>query len=95
MGYAVEAVDLTKQFGQVRALEGISFNIKPSEIYGLIGPNGAGKTTTLRIICTLIKPTTGTINIFGQDATKQPEKTLQIISYLPEESQALTPTLQV
>jgi len=63
LGYAVEAVDLTKQFGQVRALEGISFNIKPSEIYGLIGPNGAGKTTTLRIICTLIKPTTGTINI--------------------------------
>jgi ABC-2 type transport system ATP-binding protein len=88
MSFAVEAKLLTKQFGQVRALDGVSFNIKPGEIYGLIGPNGAGKTTTLRIICTLIKPTTGTITIFDQDATKQPEKTRQIISYLPEESGA-------
>ena len=86
LSLAVEAISLTKQFGQVRALDGVSFNINPGEIYGLIGPNGAGKTTTLRIICTLIKPTTGTINIFGQDATRQPEKTRQIISYLPEES---------
>jgi ABC-2 type transport system ATP-binding protein len=86
LGFAVEANLLTKQFGQVRALDGVSFNIKPGEIYGLIGPNGAGKTTTLRIICTLIKPTTGTITIFDQDVTKQPEKTRQIISYLPEES---------
>jgi ABC-2 type transport system ATP-binding protein len=86
LSLAVEAISLTKQFGQVRALDGVSFNIKPGEIFGLIGPNGAGKTTTLRIICTLIKPTTGTINIFGQDATRQPEKTRQILSYLPEES---------
>jgi ABC-2 type transport system ATP-binding protein len=82
----VEAISLTKQFGQIKALDDVSFNIKPGEIYGLIGPNGAGKTTTLRIVCTLIKPTTGTIKIFDQDATKQPEKTRQIISYLPEES---------
>lgn len=88
MSLAVEAISLTKQFGQVRALDGVNFNIKPGEIYGLIGPNGAGKTTTLRIICTLIKPTSGTIRIFNQDATKQPEKTRQIISYLPEESGA-------
>ena len=88
MSLAVEANLLTKQFGQVRALDGVSFNIRPGEIYGLIGPNGAGKTTTLRIICTLIKPTSGSINIFGQDATKQPEKTRQILSYLPEESGA-------
>ncbi len=88
MSLAVEAIDLTKQFGQIIALDSINFSIKPGEIYGLIGPNGAGKTTTLRIICTLIKPTSGTINIFGQDATKQPEKTRQIISYLPEESGA-------
>jgi ABC-2 type transport system ATP-binding protein len=88
LSLAVEAISLTKQFGQVRALDGVSFKVKPGEIYGLIGPNGAGKTTTLRIICTLIKPTTGIINIFGQDATQHPEKTRQIISYLPEESGA-------
>ena len=83
MSLAVEAISLTKDFGQIRALDGVSFNIKPGEIYGLIGPNGAGKTTTLRIVCTLIKPTSGTIKIFNQDAAKQPEKTRQIISYLP------------
>jgi ABC-2 type transport system ATP-binding protein len=77
---------LTKQFGQIHALSGVSFRIQSGEIYGLIGPNGAGKTTTLRIICTLIKPTTGSIHIFGYDAARQPEKTRQIISYLPEES---------
>jgi ABC-2 type transport system ATP-binding protein len=86
LSLAIEAISLTKQFGQIKALDDVSFNIKPGEIYGLIGPNGAGKTTTLRIICTLIKPTTGTIKIFDQDATKQPEKIRQIISYLPEES---------
>lgn len=88
MSLAVEAKSITKQFGQITALDGISFNIRQGEIYGLIGPNGAGKTTTLRIICTLIKPTSGTINIFGQDAVKQAEKTREIISYLPEESGA-------
>jgi ABC-2 type transport system ATP-binding protein len=88
MGLAVEATAVTKQFGQIQALNGVSFTIKPGEIYGLIGPNGAGKTTTVRIICTLIKPTTGSIRIFGFDAAKQPEKTRQIISYLPEESGA-------
>ena len=88
MSLAVEATALTKQFGQIKALDGISFNIKPGEIYGLIGPNGAGKTTTLRIICTLIKPTSGTLKIFNRDAVKQAEKVRQIISYLPEESGA-------
>lgn len=88
LSFAVQVTSLTKQFGQITALDGVNFNIKPGEIYGLIGPNGAGKTTTLRIICTLIKPTSGNVTIFGQDAVKQPEKTRQIISYLPEESGA-------
>jgi ABC-2 type transport system ATP-binding protein len=88
LSFAVQATSLTRQFGQVRALNDISFNIKPGEIFGLIGPNGAGKTTTIRMVCTLIKPTSGSINIFDYDAVKQPEKTREIISYLPEESGA-------
>lgn len=88
MGFAVEATSLTKQFGQITALNGVSFKIQPGEIFGLIGPNGAGKTTTIRTVCTLIKPTSGSISIFGLDAVKQPEKTRQILSYLPEESGA-------
>jgi ABC-2 type transport system ATP-binding protein len=86
VSFAVQASALTKQFAEVKALDGISFNIKPGEIFGLIGPNGAGKTTTIRIVCTLIKPTSGSINIFDHDAVRQPEKTREIISYLPEES---------
>jgi ABC-2 type transport system ATP-binding protein len=88
LSLAVEASSVTKKFGLIKALDEVSFNIKAGEIYGLIGPNGAGKTTTLRIICTLIKPTSGSVIIFGQNAVKQPEKTRQIVSYLPEESGA-------
>jgi ABC-2 type transport system ATP-binding protein len=88
VGFAVEATSLTKQFGQITALDGVSFKIQPGEIFGLIGPNGAGKTTTIRMVCTLIKPTSGSISIFGLDAVKQPEKTREILSYLPEESGA-------
>ena len=88
MRLAVEVESLTKQFGQIMALDGVSFHIKPGEIFGLIGPNGAGKTTTIRMVCTLIKPTSGTILIYGQDAVRAPDKTRQIISYLPEESGA-------
>ena len=86
MSLAVQANTLTKQFGQIKAVDGVSFNIKPGEIFGLIGPNGAGKTTTIRMVCTLIKPTSGNINIFGYDAVNQAEKARQIITYLPEES---------
>ena len=57
---AVDAKELTKKFGNIQALDNITFNIKQGEVYGLIGPNGAGKTTTLRIISTLILPTSGT-----------------------------------
>jgi len=84
----VQAINLVKQFGQVRALDGISFHINPGEIFGLIGPNGAGKTTTIRMVCTLIKPTSGNLHIFDYDAVKQPERTREIITYLPEESGA-------
>jgi len=88
LSYAVDAVSLVKQFGTIRALDGISFNIKPGEIFGLIGPNGAGKTTTLRIVCTLILPTSGMVNVFGLDAVKQAGEVRKIISYLPDEAGA-------
>jgi ABC-2 type transport system ATP-binding protein len=87
-GYAIEAKGLTKDFGNVEALRGVSFNVKENEIYGLIGHNGAGKTTALRIICTLLSPTTGSAKIFGYDVVKQPHKVREILSYLPEEAGA-------
>lgn len=88
MGFAVEAESLVKQFGNIRALDGLSFQIKQGEIFGLIGPNGAGKTTTLRMISTLILPTSGSVEIFGLDPVNQAGEVRKIISYLPEEAGA-------
>ncbi len=85
---AVQVTSLVKQFGNIRALDEISFSVKPGEVYGLIGPNGAGKTTTLRTICTLILPTSGSVEIFGLDVAKKADDVRKIISYLPEESGA-------
>jgi len=85
---AIEVNNLHKYFGHVKALNGLSFTVKPGEIYGLIGPNGAGKTTALRILATLIKPSAGSAEIFGLDVERSPEKVRRLISYLPEEAGA-------
>ncbi|RLE54239.1 MAG: multidrug ABC transporter ATP-binding protein [Candidatus Methanomethylicota archaeon] len=86
--YAVEALNLVKYYGKIKALDGLSFRIYPGEIYGLIGPNGAGKTTTLRIIATLIKPSSGTAKVFGHDVVDEADVVRGMISYLPEEAGA-------
>ncbi len=88
MSLAVDAKALVKQFGNVRALDELSFSIKPGEIFGLIGPNGAGKTTTLRIVSTLLVPTSGTVTVFDLNVTYQAAEVRKHISYLPEEAGA-------
>ena len=88
MSLAVEAEGLVKVFGEVRALDGLSFQVKNGEIYGLIGPNGAGKTTALRIVSTLLKPTSGSVKVSGQDVVNNASEIRKIISYLPEEAGA-------
>jgi len=85
---AVEVKDLVKKYKNFAAVRGISFEIREGEIFGLIGPNGAGKTTTLRIIATLLKPTSGNVKVFGYDVIKESEKVRELISYLPEEAGA-------
>ena len=85
---AIEVEDLVKNFGRVEALKGASFSVKDREIFGLIGPNGAGKTTTLRILSTLINPTSGVAKVFDVDVVKDPVKAREMISYLPEEAGA-------
>jgi len=88
MEFVIEARDLVKNFGNIRALDGLSFKVSQGEIYGLIGPNGAGKTTTLRILATLITPTSGSAKVFGLDIIDKAPKIRGLISYLPEEAGA-------
>jgi len=74
----VSVRNLTKAFheesrGEVRAVDGISFDCRAGEIFGLLGANGAGKTTTLRILATILKPTSGTASLMGHDVANDPE----------------------
>ncbi|MHC5036714.1 MAG: ABC transporter ATP-binding protein [Planctomycetota bacterium] len=68
---AVEIRDLTKTFGRVHAVDGLVMDVPAGEIFGLLGPNGAGKTTTLRILSALLRPTAGSVRVFGLDAWRQ------------------------
>ncbi|PVX26556.1 MAG: multidrug ABC transporter ATP-binding protein [Candidatus Bathyarchaeum sp.] len=88
MNAAVEAKNVVKDFGSVRALDGLNFKIEKGEIFGLIGLNGAGKTTALRITSTLLLPTSGTITVFGHDVVNEASEVRNLISYLPEEAGA-------
>ena len=83
----IEAANLTKCFkdrkrGQVRAVDGVTFTCRPSEVYGLLGPNGAGKTTTLRLLSTALKPDSGSAVVYGTDVSKDPQKVRSQIGFL-------------
>ncbi len=88
MSKTVEVQNLVKHYGDVKAVQGVSFNVEKSEIFGLIGPNGAGKTTILRILSTLLTITSGSVKILNYDLKKNPEEIRKIISYLPEDAGA-------
>ena len=86
--YAVEVKELRKFFGEVLAVDGLSFSVGEGEIFGLLGPNGAGKTTALRIIATLLTPSEGEVRVFGRDVVRDRDEVRKLISYLPEEAGA-------
>jgi ABC-2 type transport system ATP-binding protein len=69
----VSVSNLTKRFKDFTAVNNISFDVNEGEIFGLLGPNGAGKSTTIKIICTLLKPTAGSISVAGADVTADPD----------------------
>ncbi|MFL6484855.1 MAG: ABC transporter ATP-binding protein [Nitrososphaera sp.] len=70
MEVCVHVSDLRKSYGQVHAVDGISFNVEYGRVFGFLGPNGAGKTTTIRVLTTLVNPTSGIVRIFGKDIIK-------------------------
>jgi len=75
---------LTRKFGTLVAVDRLNIEIKEGDIYGFLGPNGAGKTTTIRMLSTLIKPTSGTACIMGFDVRKEPNRARRAIGIMPE-----------
>lgn len=84
----LEVKELSKQYTKVLAADKVSFDIEKGEIFALIGPNGAGKTTTIRMISTLLTPTSGDAIVGGFSVVHNPEKVRECITYLPDEAGA-------
>ena len=80
----LEIKQLIKNYGNKKAVKGISLSVKPGEIYGFLGHNGAGKTTTIKVCTGLLKPTAGQVTIQGYDIVKQPLEAKQKSGYVPE-----------
>ncbi|QOR71667.1 ABC transporter ATP-binding protein [Ruania alkalisoli] len=75
--------NLVKDYGRVRALDGLNLSITPGEVHGLLGPNGAGKTTTIRILLGLLRPTSGTVRLFGEDPAAEAVALHRRLAYVP------------
>jgi ABC-2 type transport system ATP-binding protein len=82
----IKVEGLVKHYGKIKAIDGISFEIKQGEIFGLLGPNGAGKTTTVKILTTLTKPDAGKCFINGFDVIKEPYEIRKFIGVVPQEN---------
>ncbi len=82
---AIQVQGLGKTYGSVTAIQDISFSVEEGEIFGLLGPNGAGKSTTLRILITVLRPTTGTVSVLGHNVVEEPDTVRSLIGYVPQE----------
>src|SRR3954462_14982197 len=81
---AIELRDLHRNFGRLRAVDGVSFKAYPGQVMGFIGPNGAGKTTAMRILATLDVPTDGEVFINGYSVVDDPDKVRRIVGFMPD-----------
>lgn len=82
--HSVLVSDLTKSFGSFTAVDQVNFTIPKGEIFGLLGPNGAGKTTTIRMLCGILKPTSGIGSVLGFDISRKPEEIKKRIGYMSQ-----------
>ncbi len=83
---ALEVLEVSKIYDQVKVLDSITFHVKEGEIFGLLGPNGAGKTTLMEIIVGIREPTSGTVKVFGIDVQLSPKEASKIMGFNPQET---------
>ena len=81
---AITVAELTKTFGDFVAVDRVSFDVRKGEVFGFLGSNGAGKSTTIRMLCGLLKPTSGTATVGGVDVTRDPEGVKRRIGYMSQ-----------
>ena len=81
----IEANDLTKEYGSVTAVNGVSFSVAEGELFGLLGPNGSGKTSTIRILTGQVRPTSGSARVMGLDVAKDPVGVRRLVGIIPEQ----------
>jgi ABC-2 type transport system ATP-binding protein len=81
----ISTLGLTKRYGRVRALTGVTMEVREGEVFGLLGPNGSGKTTTIRLLLGLIRPTAGRAFVGGHDCWRDSREVRRLVSYLPGE----------
>ena len=85
MPFILQTNRLSKKIGSKMLVTDVDIHIRKGEIYGFLGPNGAGKTTLMRMLCTLLKPTSGTIRCDGRDIFKMDSEYRRLLGYLPQE----------
>ena len=83
---AIVVEELRKRYGEVQALDGVSFGVREGEVFGLLGPNGAGKSTTVRVLVTLTHPDSGRASVAGHDVSAEQNAVRRAIGYVPQDS---------
>jgi ABC-2 type transport system ATP-binding protein len=81
---AIATTELTRKFGEIVAVNQINLSVRPRTIYGLLGPNGAGKSTTIKMLTTLLPPTSGTAQVAGLDVVRESARVRRSIGYVPQ-----------
>jgi ABC-2 type transport system ATP-binding protein len=85
-GFAIEATGISRRFGDILAVDGVDLTVDRGELFSLLGPNGAGKTTTIRMLCCLLRPTSGTATVMGHDIRDDPIGVKRVIAVSPQET---------
>lgn len=81
----LKTTDLTKKYNNITVVDNLNIEIRRGEIFGLLGPNGAGKSTTMNMICSIVRPTVGSVEVFGKNSWKQKKEVIHKIGYIPQE----------